>query len=81
MAWEHEAQCIEENVPLLTLDLLSSIVSVRINAGPIKTRAIAREKLNEERRALTIAITLGKRRRPADNPHTIGTCGAFEVLR
>ena len=31
---EQEAYCIDENVPLLALDLLACIVTVRINAGP-----------------------------------------------
>ena len=31
---EHEAECIDENVPILTLDLVACIVTMRINAGP-----------------------------------------------
>ena len=31
---EQEAYCIDKNVPLLALDLLARIVTVRINAGP-----------------------------------------------
>jgi len=31
---KQEAYCVDQNVPLLALDLLARIVPVRINAGP-----------------------------------------------
>ena len=34
MRMQQQAYCIDENMPLLALDLLARIVAVRINAGP-----------------------------------------------
>jgi hypothetical protein len=44
---------------------------------PIKTLKAARDKLVEERRALSIAIALGYRRRRTDDSHTTDMREAF----
>jgi hypothetical protein len=44
---------------------------------PIKTLTTARDKLVEERRALSVAIALGYRRRRTDDPQTNETRETF----